>query len=334
LVSSGFGAGVMGNGSNSGFSNIGADPIQQYPTTGVTLLWFGVMNSTTDYSTMIGVAYTGGVSPYVCYTLGSGAANGHQLYLSWNGGGTEEYIVTSAMPAIFDIPVVIVATIDANSAQIYCNGILIASGTGLTAPIQYGGSNPLQFTTGNVNHDTAYMGAMWGAALSPGDVVDLCGNPTEFLLYPADTVMSSAVGDYKYTPPTPPPPPPPPPPLVTNYNPGTGSPPTYIIPLQALPNQTVTVALNNQNCTITARQTSTGLYTSLAVNNAPIISGVISQNLNVIVRDAYLGFIGDLAWIDTQPDPVYGPSDPFYSGIGTRFFLAYYDPSVLPAWVQ
>jgi len=334
LVSSGFGAGVMGNGSNSGFSNIGADPIQQYPTTGVTLLWFGIMNSTTDNSLMLGVTYAGGSYPYACYVLNSNSAGAYQLNLTWNNGGTEHGIVTPTLPSIFDIPVVIVGRIDGAGSQIYCNGILIASGTGITAPIQYGSANPLQFTNGNNNHDTAYMGAMWNTALSPGEIVDLCGNPTEFLLYPADTVMSSAVGDYKYTPPTPPPPPPPPPPLVTNYNPGTGSPPTYIIPLQALPNQTISVTLNNQNCTITARQTSTGLYTSLAVNNAPIISGVISQNLNVIVRDAYLGFIGDLAWIDTQPDPVYGPSDPFYSGIGTRFFLAYYDPSVLPAWVQ
>lgn len=43
--------------------------------------------------------------------------------------------------------------------------------------------------------------------------------------------------------------------------------------------------------------------------------------MNLIVRSAYLGFIGDLAFIDTQ-----GTSDPIYAGLGTRFQLVYLFP--------
>jgi len=62
------------------------------------------------------------------------------------------------------------------------------------------------------------------------------------------------------------------------------------------------------------------------VGGTTIISGVICENLNRIVRDAYLGFSGDFAWYDTQ-----GTSDPVYTGIGTRFVLLYLTPDDLAA---
>jgi hypothetical protein len=98
------------------------------------------------------------------------------------------------------------------------------------------------------------------------------------------------------------------------------------IPLQAVPSQTVSVALNNQACQINVYTLTTGLYVDLLVNDAQIIGGVVAQNLNVIVRDAYLGFVGDLAFADTQ-----GDQDPVYTGLGSRFILVYLFPSDLPA---
>jgi len=67
-----------------------------------------------------------------------------------------------------------------------------------------------------------------------------------------------------------------------------------------------------------AQNPSTQIFCDLYVNNTLIIGGVVCQNLNRIVRDLYLGFIGDLIFQDTQ-----GTSDPFSPGLGTRFQFCY-----------
>lgn len=95
-----------------------------------------------------------------------------------------------------------------------------------------------------------------------------------------------------------------------------------IIPLQALPNQTVTVNLADQVCQIDVYTTFYGIFVDLYVNGALLIGGVIGLNLNKIVRSAYLGFIGDLTFIDQQ-----GTSDPVYTGLGARYVLAYLEAS-------
>lgn len=96
------------------------------------------------------------------------------------------------------------------------------------------------------------------------------------------------------------------------------------IPLQSVPSQSVNVQLGGQNCQINIYQKSTGMFCDVYVSNALIIGGVICQNLNRIVRDLYLGFIGDLAFLDTQ-----GSSDPYYTGLGTRFLFVYLELSDL-----
>lgn len=101
-----------------------------------------------------------------------------------------------------------------------------------------------------------------------------------------------------------------------------------IIPLQVLPNQTVTVTLDGQNSQVNVYQTFGGLFLDLYVNNVLVVGGVICQNLNRIVRSLYLGFSGDLAFIDSQ-----GSDDPVYSGLGTRFVLAYFSAAELPGGV-
>lgn len=102
-----------------------------------------------------------------------------------------------------------------------------------------------------------------------------------------------------------------------------------IVPLRPVPNQIVSVTLNDQSCQIQVTQKSTGLFVTLWVNNALVIGGVICETDNVIVRSAWLGFSGDLAFEDTQPTPA-GPTDPFSDGIGSRFFLCYFPPAELP----
>lgn len=93
------------------------------------------------------------------------------------------------------------------------------------------------------------------------------------------------------------------------------------IPLQPVPFQRITVTLAGQPCAIAVRQRSTGLFLDLAVSGADIINGVIARDRNLIVRDAYLGFIGDLTFYDTK-----GFSDPDHTGLGTRFVLLYLTP--------
>ena len=106
-----------------------------------------------------------------------------------------------------------------------------------------------------------------------------------------------------------------------------------IIPIQPVPSQQVATNLAGQACTINVRQMGAAVYVDLFVNDAVIITEVIAEDANPIVRLAYLGFIGDLAFFDTQPvttakGPVY--SDPVYTGLGSRFLLAYLSPSDIP----
>lgn len=96
------------------------------------------------------------------------------------------------------------------------------------------------------------------------------------------------------------------------------------IPLQPIPNQSISTTLASQNCRINIYQRTTGLFCDLYVDNALIIGGVICQNLNRIVRDVYLGFVGDFGFCDTQ-----GDSDPDYTGLGSRYLLIYLEASDL-----
>lgn len=98
------------------------------------------------------------------------------------------------------------------------------------------------------------------------------------------------------------------------------------IPLQAVPNQTLTVSLGTQTTQINVYQTMFGLFVDVYVNNVLIIGGVIGENRNRIVRSAYLGFIGDLAFVDLN-----GTNDPVYTGFSERFILVYLEEADLQA---
>ena len=93
---------------------------------------------------------------------------------------------------------------------------------------------------------------------------------------------------------------------------------------QAIPNQQLQCQLGTQSATLMITQTTFGLFMTVMIGAATIVSGVLCQNLNRVVRDAYLGFSGDLAFVDTQ-----GSSDPVYTGLGTRWQLLYFAPADL-----
>lgn len=102
-----------------------------------------------------------------------------------------------------------------------------------------------------------------------------------------------------------------------------------LVPLQAIPNQTLQVQLENQPCTLDVFQYDYGLFMSVAVIDTAIISSVLCHNRTRIVRDAYLGLSGDFFFVDTQ-----GSADPDYTGFGdsdARFQLVYVTSTELAA---
>ncbi len=108
-----------------------------------------------------------------------------------------------------------------------------------------------------------------------------------------------------------------------------------IVPLQATPSQIVTVSLSNQTCQIKVYQKAQGLFMDLYVNNSLVIGGVVCEDRNRIVRSAYLGFVGDFAFIDSQAaqsaDGTVIGNDPTFDGLGPngRYALAYLTPADL-----
>lgn len=98
------------------------------------------------------------------------------------------------------------------------------------------------------------------------------------------------------------------------------------IPLTANPNQIEAVALDGQSFIILLSQRSNGLYMDVAMNGTPIVLGVLCENLNLIIRNRYLGSPGDFFFYDTQ-----GSEDPDYTGLADRFRLIYVERADIEA---
>ncbi|KVH51171.1 hypothetical protein [Burkholderia diffusa] len=90
------------------------------------------------------------------------------------------------------------------------------------------------------------------------------------------------------------------------------------IALAATPSQRLSVNLAQQNCGLALYQKRTGLYLDLYVAGTLVMAGVLCRNRVYLVREAYLGFHGDLAFVDTA-----GDGDPQYAGLGSRWLLLY-----------
>lgn len=95
------------------------------------------------------------------------------------------------------------------------------------------------------------------------------------------------------------------------------------VPLQAVPNQTLTVSLGGQNVQLAIRQNGANLYFDLLSNLNPIVRARICRDRQrILIGSHYRGFIGDFAFVDLR-----GSDDPFYSGLGDRWQLYYLEAS-------
>ena len=104
------------------------------------------------------------------------------------------------------------------------------------------------------------------------------------------------------------------------------------IALAAVASQSVNIILGSQSCTLNIYQRAIGvtradgsvatavpLLMDIYVGGVLILGGALCRNGVKIVRDVYLGFVGDLVFYDTQ-----GTADPVYTGFGSRFILTYW----------
>lgn len=96
-----------------------------------------------------------------------------------------------------------------------------------------------------------------------------------------------------------------------------------LVPVQAIPNQGLQVVLDNQQVSLSIYQTDYGLFMDVVSDGTPIVTGVLCENQNPIVRDAYLGFLGDFKWLDVSGNGV----NPIYTGLGSQFLLVYIETS-------
>jgi hypothetical protein len=98
------------------------------------------------------------------------------------------------------------------------------------------------------------------------------------------------------------------------------------IPLADVPSQVVSASLGGQSVRMRLFTRRSGLYLDLYVANTLVLAGARCMDAVPIVRDAYLGFVGDLMFIDSQ-----GSDAPSSPGLGTRFSLVYAEAADLGA---
>lgn len=99
-----------------------------------------------------------------------------------------------------------------------------------------------------------------------------------------------------------------------------------MVPLNPVPSQNLQIVLANQACSIDVYTLSTGLYLDLTSDGKVITTTVSCEDgARLLLDRQYLGFAGDLMFIDTQ-----GDDDPVYTGLGSRFLLIYLEAADLP----
>lgn len=94
------------------------------------------------------------------------------------------------------------------------------------------------------------------------------------------------------------------------------------ISIEPVKSQTISVDLAGQQCSIRLIQRETFLYMDLTVNGIPIMQGIPCLYGNKMVRYKYLGFTGDMTFIDNA-----GQKDPSSDGLGGRYTLYYLEES-------
>lgn len=113
-----------------------------------------------------------------------------------------------------------------------------------------------------------------------------------------------------------------------------------VVPLEALPSQSLQIVLAGQNCALdiytldgydytdpTLNTPNTNIYLDLAYNGIDVTETQICLNQKrLLINRQYLGFVGDFMFVDTQ-----GTSDPQYKGLGSRYVLLYLTAADLAA---
>ncbi len=98
------------------------------------------------------------------------------------------------------------------------------------------------------------------------------------------------------------------------------------VPLAPVASQRLSIVLGNQNCQINVYQKADCMYVDLAVDAVSIIRTKAARNRSrLLLATSYAGFVGDLVFVDTI-----GDEQPYYTGLGSRWFLLYLTAAELP----
>ncbi|MCW6525278.1 hypothetical protein NFB71_02490 [Yersinia ruckeri] len=90
------------------------------------------------------------------------------------------------------------------------------------------------------------------------------------------------------------------------------------VSIEPMKSQEFSVQLGGQRCDIRLIQRVSAIYMDLNVDGNPIMQGVPCYFGNRMVRYSYLGFKGDLLFLDSD-----GQNDPQWDGLGGRYQLFY-----------
>ena len=102
------------------------------------------------------------------------------------------------------------------------------------------------------------------------------------------------------------------------------------IPLQNIPNQELSIILNNQECNIRLIQRNKKMYLSLWIGDDEVWSGLICHDRLPMAQSRTYSLIGNLVFVDTE-----GAEDPQYNRLGERWRLLYFtSDEILPDWYQ
>lgn len=98
-----------------------------------------------------------------------------------------------------------------------------------------------------------------------------------------------------------------------------------VIPVTAVPSQTLAITLDRQPAQIALRQNGDNMYLDLKVDDTYVVRARICRDRQLLLVDVrYRGFRGELMFIDQQ-----GVQQPNYTGLGDRFQLVYLSESDL-----
>ena len=168
-------------------------PPSQQPANAFTLLYFGRLGTASQaYGYAIGIPYNGGGSaPYQSLAFQRGSSS-TMMQLSGTFGGTSTTLVSPAIIGTSGI-YCFVGAMSGSWQYIACNGQMIAtSASAKSGSISYdapawamnGGSGSASL------QDDAFLAGLWNRMLTPAEALLLSANPTAFLQYPIDMLLS------------------------------------------------------------------------------------------------------------------------------------------------